>query len=67
MNLGLIEAKWSDLWRLAGSLVAYRVKPSEIVRATQGDGRPTTLGRVLGEYGRIAKTLHLLPWVDDLA
>lgn len=51
--------------RLAGSLMAHKVKASEVMRVTQGDGRPTTLGRALGEYGRIAKTLHLLAWVDD--
>jgi TnpA family transposase len=53
--------------RLAGSLMAHKVKASEVMRVTQGDGRPTTLGRALGEYGRVAKTLHLLAWVDDPA
>ncbi len=51
--------------RLAGSLLAHKVKASEVMRVTQGDGRPTSLGRALAEYGRIAKTLHLLAWIDD--
>lgn len=64
-NMGLIKDNWSDMLRLAGSLMAHKVKASEVMRVTQGDGRPTSLGRALTDYGRIAKTLHLLAWVDD--
>ncbi len=67
VNLGLIADNWADMVRLAGSLMAHTVKASEVMRVTQGDGRPTTLGRALADYGRIAKTLHLLAWVDDPA
>ena len=65
VNMGLIRDIWPDMLRLAGSLMAHKVKASEVMRVTQSDGRPTTLGRALGEYGRVAKTLHLLAWVDD--
>jgi TnpA family transposase len=65
VNLGLIRDNWADLLRLAGSLLAHTVKTSEVMRLTQGAGRPTTLGRALAEYGRVSKTLHLLAWVDD--
>jgi hypothetical protein len=37
----------------------------EVLRVLQGGGRPTTLGRALAECGRIAKTLHLLAFVDS--
>lgn len=67
VNLGLIADNWADMVRLAGSLMEHKVKASEVMRVTQGDGRPTTLGRALADYGRIAKTLHLLAWVDDPA
>jgi TnpA family transposase len=67
VNMDLIKANWPDLLRLAGSLMTHKVKASQVMRVTQGDGRPTTLGRVLADYGRIAKTLHLLNWVDDPA
>ncbi len=67
VNLSLISENWADMVRLAGSLMAHRVKASEVMRVTQADGRPTTLGRALADYGRIAKTLHLLAWVDDPA
>jgi TnpA family transposase len=65
VNLGLVRDNWADLLRLAGSVLAHTVKASEVMRLTQGAGRPTTLGRALAEYGRVAKTLHLLAWVDD--
>ena len=55
---------WPDRLRLAGSLTAGTVRPSEILRVTQGGGTPTLLGRALAEYGRIAKTEHLLDFID---
>jgi len=61
----LIAAHWDDMLRLAGSLAARRVRASEILRVLQGDGRPTALGKALTEYGRVAKTLHLLAYLDD--
>jgi TnpA family transposase len=51
--------------RVAGSLATGAVRASEILRVTQGGGRPTSLGKAIAEYGRIAKTLHLLAWLDD--
>jgi TnpA family transposase len=33
----------------------------------QGGGRPSTLGRAIGELGRVAKTLYLLNYLDDEA
>ncbi|WP_425566309.1 Tn3 family transposase [Spinactinospora alkalitolerans] len=37
---------------------------ASLMRITQGGGSPTTLGKALAEYGRIAKTLHMLAFVD---
>lgn len=61
VNLGLIRDNWADLLRLAGSLLAHTVKVSEVMRLTQGAGRPTTLGRALAEYGRVSKTCTCWP------
>ena len=47
------------------SLATRSVRASDILRVTQGGGRPTALGRALAEYGRIPKTFHLLAWLDD--
>jgi TnpA family transposase len=60
----LIADNWEDLLRVAGSLATGAVRASDLLRVLQGGGRPTTLGRAIAEYGRIAKTLHLLAFVD---
>jgi TnpA family transposase len=60
----LLADNWEDLLRVAGSLATGAVRASEVLRVLQGGGRPTTLGRALAEYGRVAKTLHLLAFVD---
>jgi len=65
VSASLICSHWEDILRLVGSLATRTVRASNILRVTQGGGRPTALGRALGEYGRIPKTLHLLSWLDD--
>lgn len=64
LDLELIRRNWPDLLRVAGSLATGAMKASELMRITQGGGSPTTLGKALAEYGRIAKTLHMLAFVD---
>ena len=51
--------------RVAGSLAGGNTNAIELVRALQGGGRPTTLGRAIAEYGRVPKTLHLLQVLND--
>ena len=50
-----------------GSLVQETVRASELIRALQRGGRPSSLARAISEMGRIAKTLHLLAYIDDEA
>ena len=38
---------------------------SELIRSLQRRGRASTLGRAIGELGRIPKTLHLLNFIAD--
>ncbi|EMQ96642.1 transposase Tn3 [Paeniglutamicibacter gangotriensis Lz1y] len=64
INMDLITTNWPDMLHLAGSLTAGTVRASEILRVTQGGGTPTLLGKALAEYGRIAKTEHLLDFID---
>ncbi len=65
INIPRIERNWDDLLRVAGSLKMGAVSASELIRGLQGGGRPSTLGRAIGELGRVAKTLYLLNYVDD--
>lgn len=52
INLKLIRNHWT-------------VRASELIRALQRGGRPSSLARAISEIGRIAKTLHLLAYIDD--
>lgn len=65
INVDLISANWDDLLRVAGSLKSGRVRASELLRALQGGGRPSTVARAIAELGRVAKTLYLLAYLDD--
>lgn len=65
VNVDVIVEQWEDILRVAGSLSTGTVRASELLRVLQGGGRPTRLGRAIAELGRIAKTLHLLAWVDS--
>ena len=61
----LIIEQWEDILRDAGSLSSGTVRASELLRALQGGGNPSRLGRAIAEVGRVAKTLHLLSWIDS--
>jgi hypothetical protein len=50
--------------RVAGSLVTSQVRAYDLLRMLGRDGHPSALGQAFAEYGRIAKTLHLLAFVD---
>ncbi len=65
INTDLIATHWDDLLRIVGSLATGTAKASELLRVLQGQGRATPLGRALAEYGRIAKTIYLLAYLDD--
>jgi TnpA family transposase len=67
INLALIRENWPDLIRLAGSLKLGHLKAAGIMRTLQVKDKPTTLARALSEIGRIAKTVHILHYVDDAA
>ena len=64
VSLARIRAHWDDMTRVAGSLVTSQVRAYDLLRMLGRDGRPTALGQAFAEYGRIAKTLHLLAFVD---
>lgn len=66
INIGKIETQWPDMLRVAGSLVTDQVRAYDLLRMFGRDGRPTPLGQAFTEYGRIAKTLHLLALVDPV-
>ncbi|WP_327028321.1 Tn3 family transposase [Micromonospora sp. NBC_01740] len=66
VNLDRIITHWPDMLRVACSLVTNQVRAYDLLRMLTRDGHPTPLGQALAEYGRIAKTLHLLAMVDPV-
>ena len=52
--------------RVAGSLITNQVRAYDLLRMFGREGRPTPLGQAFAEYGRIAKTLHLLAVIDPV-
>jgi TnpA family transposase len=65
INLDLITENWDDMLRAAGALITGHTRASDLLRVTQSGGTPSILGRAIAEYGRIAKTLHLLDFIDQ--
>src|SRR5260221_5844671 len=63
----LIKENWDDVLRVAGSLKLGTVNVTELLRALQGNGHPSTLAKAIAELGRIAKSLYLLSYIDDPA
>ncbi len=65
LSSNLIAQNWDDILRVGGSLKMGTVTASEFMRTLQTGGRSSTLGRAIGELGRIAKTLYVLSYIDD--
>lgn len=67
INKDLIIRYWDDFMRVAGSLMLGTVNPTQLIKALQHGGKPTMLGKAIGELGRIYKTKHNLTYIDDEA
>ncbi|WP_430626202.1 Tn3 family transposase [Sulfobacillus thermotolerans] len=61
----LIQRHWEDMLRVAGSLKWGAVNATALIQTLHRGGRPTVLGRAIGELGRIYKTRYLLAYLDD--
>lgn len=66
VNLDKVITQWPDMLRVTGSLVTHQVRAYDVLRMLGRDGRPSPLGQAFAEYGRIAKTQHLLAMIDPL-
>lgn len=58
---------WDDLNRVAASLKDGLIRPSILISKLQAMQQHNPLQQALQEVGRIAKTLHILAYVDDPA
>ena len=67
VDLDRIAAGWDDLLRVAWSLKSGHVTASLLVSKLQARPRQNRLTRLLQEYGRLAKTLHVLRCLESEA
>jgi TnpA family transposase len=49
--------------RVAGSLKLGTVNATQLIQTLQRNGKPSMLGRAIGEFGRIFKTRHTLTFL----
>jgi hypothetical protein len=61
---GRIRTHWPDMLRVAASLATGTVRAYDLLRMLGRDGNPSPPGHAFADYGRIAKTLHLLAMCD---
>ncbi|MDE3722809.1 Tn3 family transposase [Nocardiopsis sp. N85] len=66
VNPNKVITRWPDMLRVAGPLVTNQVRAYDLLRVFGREGRPTPLGAVFAEYGRIVRTEHLLRVVDPV-
>ncbi|XUK64311.1 DDE transposase (plasmid) [Plantibacter sp. RU18] len=66
VNLDKVITHWPDMLRVAGSLVTNQVRAYDLIRMLGRENRPDPLGQAFAEYGRIAKTEHLLRVIDPV-
>ncbi|MET3707526.1 TnpA family transposase [Arthrobacter sp. UYEF6] len=64
LSAGRIRVQWADMLRVVGSLHSGSVADYDLLRMLGRDSSPTPLGAAFAEYGRAAKTLHLLAMYD---
>jgi len=67
LRLHLILDNWDDLNRVAASLKDGLIRPSILISKLQAMKQQNPLQQALQELGRIAKTAHILAYVDDPA
>jgi TnpA family transposase/adenosyl cobinamide kinase/adenosyl cobinamide phosphate guanylyltransferase len=67
IKVHLIMEHWDDLNRVAASLKDGLIRPSILISKLQAMQQHNPLQQALQELGRIAKTLHILEYVDDPA
>jgi TnpA family transposase len=61
----IIIKHWDDMLRIAGSLKLGTINSKNLIQMLQRSGKPTMLGRAIGEFGKIFKTSHHLCVMDD--
>jgi len=61
----MIASNWPDILRVAATMTAGTIAPSQILRKLASYPRQNDLAAALREVGRVERTLFMLDWVLD--
>ena len=62
---GLITSNWPDILRIAATMTAGTIAPSQILRKLASYPRQNDLAAALREIGRVERTLFMIDWILD--
>ncbi|MGE4340979.1 MAG: Tn3 family transposase, partial [Pigmentiphaga sp.] len=65
INQVIIERNWPDILRIAATIAAGSVAPSQILRKLASYPRQNELATALREVGRVERTLFMIDWILD--
>ncbi len=66
INTKLIEDNWDDILRFVATIKLKVSTASDLFRRLNSYSRQHSLYRALKEFGKLAKTEHILRWIDDV-
>ena len=66
VNVDLIDRNWADILRVAATMAAGTMRPSQLLRKLAAYPRQNELAAALREVGRIERSLFMIEWTTDL-
>jgi TnpA family transposase len=65
VNVDLIDRNWADILRVAATMAAGSLRPSQILRKLAAYPRQNELAAALREVCRIERSLFMIDWTTD--
>ena len=65
VNADLIDRNWADILRVATTMAAGTMRPSQILRKLASYPRQNELAAALREVGRVERSLFMIDWITD--
>ncbi|MCY4661150.1 MAG: Tn3 family transposase [Acidobacteria bacterium] len=65
VNVDLIDRNWADILRVAATMSAGTLRPSQILRKLAAYPRQNELAAALREVGRVERSLFMIDWTTD--
>ena len=65
VNVDLIDRNWTDILRVAATMAAGTMRPSQILRKLAAYPRQNELAAALREVGRVERSLFMIDWTTN--